>query len=263
MWDSSLVDLVPPPGFLSMLGPGFCCTCGTGTAGSGTSDSCRSELRPQAHSQSRLSSSDSESAWLSWITGRPFTSTMVLRTLSYVVRGLRFWRFAGPQSDVGWHKSRTFWNIDFIHVATLKRFLCVILSPVAVLMFTELCNICNLHHFVIHTLNMVLTYLTKGTLWCCWYFIDTHTNDNADREDTNHPTNSISPFGILVFSVLYRRIFNPIEKEDELKEMSVVVYTLQNSWCKYWTQIIISSLASLSVFIMSLKYSTLLMCLCQ
>lgn len=208
--DSSLVDLVPAPGFLSMLGPGFCCVCGAGT-----SDSCRLELWPQAHSQSRLSSSDSESAWLSWITGRPFTSTMVLRTLSYVVRGLRFWRFAGPQSGVGWHRSRTLWNIDFIRFATLKGFLNVILSSVDFLLFTESWNI--LHDFVMRKLNVVLTYLAKGTLWCCWYFIDTHTNDDANREDANRPTNGISPYWILVVTVFHRSVFNPIEKEDELE----------------------------------------------
>jgi hypothetical protein len=120
--DSSLLLLVPPTGFLSMLGPGFCCTGGSGTAGTGASGACKSELRPEAHSQSLLSSNESESMWLSCITGRPFTSTMVLRTLSYVVRGLMFRRFAGPQSEVGWHRSRTLWNIDFIYVATLKAF---------------------------------------------------------------------------------------------------------------------------------------------
>jgi hypothetical protein len=124
LWDSSLVDLLPPPGFLSILGPGFCCACGTGTCGSscGCRGACRLELRPEAHSQSLLSSSDSESAWLSWITGSPFTSTMVLRTLSYVVRGLRFRRFAGPQSGVGWHRSRTLWKVNFTHIAILKGF---------------------------------------------------------------------------------------------------------------------------------------------
>ena len=122
MWGSSIVGLVPLPGFFSILGPGFCCTCGSG---SGCRGACRLELRPQAHSQSLLSSS-SESARLSWITGSPLTNTMVLRTLSYVVRELMFWRFAGPQSDVGWHSSRTLWKVLVIHIAELKGFLVII-----------------------------------------------------------------------------------------------------------------------------------------
>lgn len=124
MWGSSLVGLVPPPDFFSILGPGFCCTCGSGS-GCGCRGACRLELRPQAHSQSLLSSI-SESARLSWITGSPLTNTMVLRTLSYVVRELMFWRFAGPQSDVGWHSSRTLWKVLVVLIAEVKEFLAII-----------------------------------------------------------------------------------------------------------------------------------------
>lgn len=124
MWGSSLVGLVPPCRFFSILGPGFCCTCGSGS-GCGCRGACRLELRPQAHSQSLLSSI-SESARLSWITGNPLTNTMVLRTLSYVVTELMFWRFAGPQSDVGWHSSRTLWKVLVIHIAEFKGFLAII-----------------------------------------------------------------------------------------------------------------------------------------
>ena len=118
LWGSSFVVLVAPPGFLSILGPGFWWACGRGTCGSVIG--CEvPEPRPEAHSQSLLSSKESESAWLSWITGSPFTNTIVLRTLSYVVSGFRFRRFAGPQSDVGWHKRRTFYNrIKTCHVCT-------------------------------------------------------------------------------------------------------------------------------------------------
>jgi hypothetical protein len=120
IWGSSILGLVPAVGFFSILGPGFCCACGSGS-GCGCRGACRLELRPEAHSQSLLSSS-SESAWLSWITGSPLTNTMVLRTLSYVVRELMFRRFAGPQSGVGWHSSRTLWKVVFIHTAAVKGF---------------------------------------------------------------------------------------------------------------------------------------------
>lgn len=66
-------------------------------------------------------------------------------------------------------------------------------------------------------------YLTEGTFWCCWYFVGTHTDDDANREDTNHPTNSISPYWVLIVSIFYGCIFDPIEEEDELKEMLILV----------------------------------------
>jgi hypothetical protein len=161
MWGSSLVGLFPPLGFFSILGPGFCSTCGSGS-GCSCGGACRLKLRPVAHSQSLLSSS-SESVWLSWITGSPLTNTMVLRTLSYVVRELMFRRFAGPQSDVGWHSSRTLWKMLFIYIAGLKGFSTIIVFWVMLsrLYVTAVWQILRLQ-------RDEMTPRYEGKLWIYW-----------------------------------------------------------------------------------------------
>jgi hypothetical protein len=78
----------------------------------------------------------------------------------------------------------------------------------------------------------VLMYLTKWTFWRCWYLIGTHTDDDANWKDTNHPTNSISPYGVLIVSVFYRCIFNPIEEEDELKEKLILMLVVNILVCE-------------------------------